>query len=122
MSLLLAAVGLALLAAAYVVYPLIFNRWGLLGDISAADVVDREARKRVALAALTDVEYDKAAGKLDDDDYRAMRGQLEAEALDAVRAAGAPAAAGIEVAATHTCGFENRVGSRYCAGCGKQLI
>jgi hypothetical protein len=122
MTLLLGAILLALLAAAWVVHPLLFNRWGSLGDITAADVIDREARKRVALAALRDVEYDKAAGKLDDDDYREMRGKLESEALDAVRAAGPSAPAGIDVASTHTCGFTNPSGSRFCAGCGQPLI
>jgi hypothetical protein len=121
MSLLLAAIVLALVAAAWVVSPLLFNRWGPLGDITAADVIDREARKRVALAALKDVEYDKAAGKLDEDDYLEMRGKLESEALDAVRAAGRQEAAGIEVTATHACGFTNPTGSRFCAGCGQRL-
>lgn len=45
-----------------------------------------EARKRVALLALRDVEYDFATGKLDEDDYRQLRGELATEALDAMRA------------------------------------
>ncbi len=118
MSLLISAGALAMLAAAWVIHPMLFRRWGALGDITAADVVDRETRKRVALAALKDVEYDRAAGKLDDADYREMRGRLEAEALDAVRAVGRDAVA---VSAVHSCGFENPGGSRYCAGCGQPL-
>ncbi len=118
MSLLISAVALALLVSAWVTHPMIFRRWGALGDITAADVVDRETRKRVALAALKDVEYDRAAGKLDDADYREMRGRLEAEALDAVRAVGRDVAA---APATHVCGFANPGGSRYCAGCGQPL-
>lgn len=119
MTLLVAALAVGLIAAGVVVYPIVYRRWGLLGDVVPGAVVDKETRKRVALAALKEVEYDRAAGKLDDADYRAMRSQLELEALTAVQAA---EAAGATVAAiTHRCGFVNPGGSRYCAGCGKPL-
>jgi hypothetical protein len=118
MSLLISAVVLALLASAWVAHPMIFRRFGTLGDITSADVLDRETRKRVALAALKDVEYDRAAGKLDDEDYREIRGRLEAEALSAVRAVGRDVTL---APAVHICGFENPGGSRYCAGCGQPL-
>jgi hypothetical protein len=104
-----------------VVYPLVFRRWGLLGDTIPKEVVEREARKRVALAALKDVEYDRAAGKLDDSDYQEMRGRLEFEALEAVRAAGQSELTGIAATADHICGFTNPAGSRFCAGCGRPL-
>lgn len=118
MTLLISAVVLALLATAWVVHPMIFRRYGALGDVVTADVLDRETRKRVALAALKDVEYDRAAGKLDEDDYREVRGRLEAEALTAVRAVGRDLAL---APAIHSCGFENPGGSRFCAGCGQSL-
>ena len=117
MTLLIAAGLLALLAAGWVVYPILFRRWGLLGDAVSADIVDRESRKRVALAALKDVEYDHAAGKLDEADYRDVRGRLELEALTAVRAADATH----DSPSKHQCGFVNPPASRFCAGCGHRL-
>lgn len=120
MNLLIAAVAIAVLAGGWVIHPLVFRRWGLLGDVMAADVIDRESRQRVALAALKDVEYDHAAGKLDEEDYREIRTRLEVEALSAVRAAGdaRSLAAG---SISHACGFTNPGGSRFCAGCGQRL-
>jgi hypothetical protein len=118
MSLLVLALALALLAGGWVVHPLLFRRWRLIGDAIPAARLDRDARRRVALAALKDVEYDRAAGKLDDADYLEIRGRLEIEALEALRAAeqDAPPAAGI-----HACGFSNPAGSQFCAGCGQRL-
>lgn len=119
MSLLIAAALLALVATIWVAQPLLSRRWGALSDQISPAVLDREARKRVALAALKDVEYDHAAGKLDDADYAEMRSLLEVEALEALRAA--EAARSEAVAAPHACGFANPPGSRFCAGCGQRL-
>lgn len=123
MTLLVAAVVVAILAAGIVIYPILAGRWGVLGDVIPGRVVDRESRKRVALAALKEVEYDHAAGKLDDADYRAMRGQLELEALSAVEAAETETADALANPdpIIHVCGFVNPGGSRFCAGCGKRL-
>src|SRR5688572_10827478 len=109
MTLLLGAVVVAAIAAGFVIHPLVYRRWGLLGDSVATDVLDREARKRVALAALKDVEYDHAAGKLDDADYLEMRSRLEQEALEAVNAFDHTTKAE-EIPLTHTCGFKNPAG------------
>ncbi|MEX2581661.1 MAG: c-type cytochrome biogenesis protein CcmI [Gemmatimonadota bacterium] len=122
MTLLVLAIVLAVIAAGLVVYPLIFRQWGILGDVFAAEVEDSEARKRVALANLKDVEYDRAAGKLDDVDYQEIRSRLEQEALTALqaveRSSQSAASAGPRA---HSCGFSNPHASRYCAGCGQRL-
>ena len=101
---------------------------------------EAEARRRVTLLALRDVEYDYATGKLDENDYRTLKRELAAEALtalerfDAETAAG-PAAAppeleaeierlrrGMESGTTcSTCGSANEAGSRFCAYCGSPL-
>jgi hypothetical protein len=121
-TLLVAAIVLALLAAAWVVHPILFRRWGLVGDVVSPRLLDREARRRVALANLKDVEYDRVAGKLDDADYEEMKTRLELEALDAMRAHDSAAALDAEAPPTHACGFSNNpAGSRYCAGCGRPL-
>lgn len=120
MTLLITAVIVALLAAGLVVYPIVYGKSGLLNDTVSGAVVEKETKKRVALAALKEVEYDRAAGKLDDADYAAMKGQLEMEALSALSAA-EDRTDGPTSSITHRCGFVNPGGSRFCAGCGKRL-
>lgn len=120
---------LALLAAAFVIRPLAGRREALLLDVAPGAVLDAEARRRVALAALKELEYDYLGGKLDDADYRAQKERLSLEALVAMRAAeavgyGAGGADGERPAAgvdRHACGFLNPPGSRFCAGCGVRL-
>lgn len=50
------------------------------------DFSDLTHRKRMALLALRDVEYDYHAGKLDEEDYKALKSQVAAEALEALEA------------------------------------
>lgn len=51
-----------------------------------------EQRKELALAALKEIEFDRAMGKLDDADYERMKAKYTAEALAAIREADAAAA------------------------------
>lgn len=125
MTLLVFSLLLALLAAAVVVRPLVARREALLVDLAPGAVLDAEARRRVALVALKELEYDYLGGKLDAADYRAQKERLSVEALAAMRAA---EAVGMEsgraqAAASdrHACGFLNPPLSRYCAGCGARL-
>ncbi|GMV04809.1 MAG: hypothetical protein AMXMBFR53_10890 [Gemmatimonadota bacterium] len=105
------------------------------------ELTETEARKRVALLALRDVEYDYLAGKLDENDYRSLKGELTAEALAALeaderaRSGAVPADAAValeaEIAAARAglregrfcsdCGFSNEPGSRFCSACGHAL-
>lgn len=127
MTLLALSVLLALVASALVVHPLWARRAALLADVAPGEVLDAEARRRVALASLKELEYDFAAGKLDAADYRSQRERLSAEAMRAIRAA--DRLRGIEVSAAklsaepaaHGCGFVNPPRSRFCAGCGGRL-
>ena len=142
MTLLLFSAVLAALAAFFVVRPLLARRTALLADLAPGEVLDAEARKRVTLAALKELEYDYLAGKLDETDYRSQKDLLSREALEAVRTADqvratwdGDAAAGAKVrvapsrldaelaaqAGRHGCGFVNPAGSRFCAGCGARL-
>jgi hypothetical protein len=90
-------------------------------------MVDADARRRVALASLKEVEYDRVSGKLDDRDYRRLKAQLEREALAAIAVADASADSASQSTApahlpiTHACGFVNPPGSRFCSGCGRRL-
>ena len=121
MSLFLLAILVATLAAGWVVLPIVRQRWSLLHDEVPAAVQERDARRRVALAALKDVEYDHAAGKLDDADYREMRSRLEVEALEALGTGGPAGLPDPAAAGPHACGFLNPAGSRFCSGCGRRL-
>jgi hypothetical protein len=53
-----------------------------------------ERKKQLALAALKEIEFDRATGKLSDGDYQAMLTRYTKEAVDALREAEAPAAGG----------------------------
>ncbi|HEX2078796.1 MAG TPA: hypothetical protein VHG08_13830 [Longimicrobium sp.] len=124
MTLLAFSLLLALLAAAFVIRPLVARRDALLADVAPGAVLDAEARRRVALASLKELDYDFLAGKLDDADYRAQKERLSVEALAAMRAAEAVSGASGGAAAgpdRHACGFLNPPLSRFCAGCGVRL-
>ncbi len=51
----------------------------------------RDHRKDMALAALKEIEFDRAMGKIDDADYERMKSTYTAEALEAIKAADAAA-------------------------------
>lgn len=137
-------VGVALVVAAVLLFIMQPVVKGLHASLEREDdeLTETEARKRIALLALRDVEYDFLAGKLDQDDYRSMKSQLTAEALaaleadEAARGAGAGGAAAdadieAEIArvraglrggvACTDCGFANDQGSRFCSACGHAL-
>jgi cytochrome c-type biogenesis protein CcmI len=148
MSALIPAIVLAVAAVFFVLYPVLSGREAPM-EREESELTEAQHRKNVALLALRDIEYDYHAGKLDDADYRTLRQQISAEALEALDAeeaerlgrnrasAGAGASAveraGIEaeIAAlrasiregtvcTH-CGHPNPRGSRYCGDCGAAL-
>ncbi len=141
-------VGVALVVAAILLFIMQPVVKGLHASLEREDdeLTETEARKRVALLALRDVEYDFLAGKLDEDDYRALKSQLTAEALaaleadEAARGTGAPdigiavdADADLEAEIARVraglragllcpeCGFSNENGARFCSSCGHQL-
>lgn len=135
-------VGVALVTAAVLMFILQPVVKGLHASLERDDdeLTDTEARKRVALLALRDVEYDFLAGKLDEDDYRSLKAELTAEALAALEADeafrsedGRPADDDIEAEIARIraglqsgvvcgdCGFSNDEGSRFCSSCGGAL-
>jgi hypothetical protein len=124
MTLFIASIVLGLLAASVVIFPIVSRRLALVGDPIPGGVLDAEARKRVALNSLKEIEYDRIGGKLDDADYQRLRAQLEREAMIALAAAESAHAAEAQGGAfqiTHACGFVNPPGSRFCSGCGRKL-
>lgn len=136
--------GVALVTAAVVLFILQPVVKGIHASLDREDdeLTETEARKRVALLALRDVEYDFLSGKLDENDYRSMKSQLTAEALAALEADeatkdGTLARAGDDIEAEiarirvgfhegdadacPTCDFTNDPGSRFCSACGQAL-
>ena len=133
-------VGVALVAAAVVLFILQPVVKGIHASLERDDdeLTETEARKRVALLALRDVEYDFLAGKLDEEDYRSMKSELTAEALAALEAdeasktgGGTDEALEAEIARLReglkggapcpACSYTNADGSRFCSACGHAL-
>lgn len=133
------ALGALLLGAAivfFILHPLVAGRHAPL-ERSDDERSEAEARRRVKLLALRDVEYDFATGKLDGEDYRSLKRELSAEALEALEASEKEAegvgsdALEAEIAAIReglrhgtaceACGHVNPGGSRFCSSCGSRL-
>lgn len=135
-------VGVALVAAAVVLFILQPVVKGIHASLEREDdeLTETEARKRVALLALRDVEYDFLSGKLDESDYRSLKAELTAEALAALEAdeeakregsATDDEALEAEIARMRVelrsdercpeCSFTNAEGSRFCSACGHAL-
>lgn len=142
MAALIGGVLLAAGVALFILEPVFSGRSAALygGD---DDFDEGAARRRVALTALRDLEYDRATGKLDDEDYEGLKLELSREALmhlgptreagevaetEAVRAARQledeiarirqAIREGMQCA---SCDHVNSIGARYCGHCGKRL-
>ena len=76
--LLITAVGL------FVAAPLSDNVFGGRGSTSSPDSERRDHEHSLAVQALRELEFDHAMGKLDADDYRALKEKLEHRALAAM--------------------------------------
>ena len=97
----------------------------------------RETKKELALAALKEIEFDKATGKLSDGDYQAMLTRYTKEAVEALREAEAGTAAAAALAGGNGHGAagagddpverliaearQASKGKRFCTNCGAVL-
>jgi len=149
MSVLLPAALLALAVLFFVLFPLAVGEEAPMAG-EAEELTEAQHRRRIALLALRDVEYDYQAGKLDDEDYQALKVEISGEALAAIDAeeaewvaAGTPGSEGerlrpegsgeleAEIAALRAsiregvicpqCAHPNARGSRFCGDCGAGL-
>ncbi len=134
---------IVLLAAGFVAWPLLQAEEPV--SISTSDVEEGspEREKDQALRAIREADFDHRTGKLSDEDYAALRAELEGRALSAMAAiesAGAlhpvvTAGPGAAAAATTApaarggepggfcpaCGVRFVRDARFCSGCGKKL-
>lgn len=86
-------------------------------------------RRDRALAALKEIDFDKATGKLSDEDYARMKAQFTSEALEALKAADASSVhsppstvhAVDEVEALIASARAGRAGAKFCTDCGATL-
>ncbi len=87
-----------------------------------ADPVEETPRGR-ALLAIKELEFDRATGKVSDEDYHGIRGRLAIEAaqvLDRPTTVAAPVAAVIR--GCPTCGPRPELGARFCSACGLPAV
>lgn len=75
---------LAFIALAYVVAPVFRRRDEVEPEVPVSD--ELQARKRAALVGILDLEEEREAGKLSEDDYAELTAAYEAEAVDALHA------------------------------------
>ena len=83
MSVLIPAVILAIAVVFFVLYPVVVGEWAPM-DRDVDELTETQHRKRIALLALRDVEYDFHAGKLDESDYLRLKREISSEALQAL--------------------------------------
>ncbi len=144
---LLAAVLVALAALALVLEPLVRptaayaarGSASLLDDIDFTDPQESGSIKIQALMALKEIEFDRATGKLSDEDYAALKAEYSAAALTAIKAEDAlmedaavveddPAEAAIRRASQEVvtvcpvCGPRPEAGAKFCSSCGRPFV
>ena len=103
-----------------------------VGD-EGEDPADDMSPQTVALRALKEIEFDRATGKLSDQDYDALKAKYTDEALAAMRGERAPSAVSrapesssgvLRTAHSARCpehGPRPEPGAQFCSECGKRL-
>ena len=134
---------IVLLAAGFVAWPLLQAEAPEPITTIGAEEGSPEREKDQALLAIREADFDHRTGKLSDEDYAALRAELEGRALSAMAAiesasalrpvssaasapaagtGAAPAARGGEPGGfCPACGVRFVSDARFCSGCGKKL-
>jgi len=125
---------LAVGALAFVLYPVFFG----VSSTRTPGPQPRQSEREAAVAALREIEFDRATGKLSDDDYAELKSRYTGEAVLAMRretaAAPAPSAAptddDLEAAvlayrrdphSCPACGPRPEADAAFCSNCGRYL-
>ena len=77
------------------------------------------ARKEAAIEALRELEFDFQTGKIEDEDYQALRRRWARQAIEARDELGEPTAS-VE-GRCPTCGSDTKPAARFCSRCGSPL-
>jgi hypothetical protein len=122
---------LAVVTLAFVLSPLVV---GVRRPVITRSLRNSPNASELSIAALREIEFDRATGKLSDADYAVLRERYANEAIAAMRSAANPAAPvtndPIEVAvrayrSTHAtcahCGIRPEPDAVYCSNCGRFL-
>jgi hypothetical protein len=128
----IAGVLLALVAAYIVLQPLLRANAGHAPEDVVALFSDSDdeddpaaARRDRALAALKEIDFDKATGKLSDEDYAELKAQFTQEALDALEAVDSSVPSPIPHPPAANEAIESLIasarGRRFCLECGTPL-
>ena len=125
---------LAVGALAVVLYPIFYG----VPSAPTSAPAPRQSAREAAVAALREIEFDRATGKLSDDDYSELKSRYTNEAVLAMRREGTPSAGPgerptddeLEAAVltyrrqSHTCttcGPRPESDAAYCSNCGRYL-
>jgi hypothetical protein len=118
------AVVLILLVAAFIVFPLLSQRDDAGTEMAPVRDELWKREKAVAVLAITEADFDRATGKLSDDDYRVLRSDYEGRALQAMdemdKLVPAPSQgvdAGVKFCAS--CGARFASQDAFCGSCGR---
>jgi hypothetical protein len=79
------AVVIVVLVAWFVTAPLRGRHSVQHEDPAAAELADLEARKQAKYRQIRDAEADRAAGKLSEEDFKRLDGELRAEAVEILK-------------------------------------
>ena len=124
---------LAVGALAFVLYPVFFAP---THPVSVAALKPRQSDREAAVAALREIEFDRATGKLSDADYADLKSRYTEQAIVAMRAEGTAAASSapsddeIEAVvrafragphACSACGPRPEPDAVFCSNCGRYL-
>lgn len=113
MTALLAGTGLALLALAFVLYPLFREPLGVRGSRGVRGAP--RAGMATAVDALREIEFDHVTGKLSETDYAELKAEYTTRAVTALRAGTSPQVI------CDRCGPRPEPNAAYCSECGSAL-
>ena len=139
MTIVMGATALVGMAALRAVRPLVTSHHDRTPMIGTRTRVALEREKMLALRAIKELEFDRAMGKVSEDDFREMSGRLRARAgrlmrqleasagyrerieRDLAKRLGEKAATESVSNTCHKCSTTNDSDSRFCKNCGEKL-
>jgi len=117
------AMSLGLAVALFVILPLLRQAGEQELETGSAGNELWTREKAVAVLAITEADFDRATGKLSDDDYRVLRSDYEGRALQAMAEIdrAAPVATGVDRFCAE-CGSPLAAADLFCGACGRRRI